>query len=112
MHEDIALRRTAQGQNALYRLEVTADELDQDSCPVEVIPITANLDWRLHHLHRGGVVRVRRIVPCSFCGAPIAVLRLETERTLRICDAVEDSFASGLWTSNIFVMHECAEVEQ
>lgn len=123
--KNIALRRKAQGKIALDSLEITADDLDQEDFPVEVIPIPDNLEWRLRHLHRGGVVRVYRVFPCSSCGAPIAVLRLETERVLRICDAVEDPDCPEMWrdnktpgwyqkswTANTFELHECPEDQQ
>jgi hypothetical protein len=123
--ENIALRRDAQGKIALYSLEVAADELDQDECPVEVISISEGLECYLRLLRlvlRGGRVRVFRVFPCPSCGAPIAVLRLETERVLRVCDAVEEPNCPELWrdgktpdwykkpwTANVFAMHECPE---
>jgi hypothetical protein len=118
--KDIALRRDAQGKIAPNTLEVLADDLDQNNCPIEIIPIDKDMDWRLRHLHRGGFARVYRVFPCSYCGAPICVLRLETERVLRVCDAKQIPvdpryFRSGKvpddyptrWQANVFEMHEC-----
>ncbi|MGA7137931.1 MAG: hypothetical protein WBZ14_09695 [Terriglobales bacterium] len=125
MHpQDIALRRDAQGKIEPYTLEVLADDLDPDDCPVEVVQLDEDLAWRLRHLHRGGFARVYNVFPCSYCGAPICVLRLENERVLRICDAEHAPLDPRLWRNgkppddyprpwyaNVFVMHECACAE-
>ena len=123
--ENIALRESSQGKLSFYGLEVPAAALDPDDCPVEVITINDNLDWRLRHLLRGGRVRVRNVVPCPGCERPIAILRLTTECVLRICDAVQEPDCPARWhdnkapdgyqppwVANIFVMHACAERTQ
>jgi hypothetical protein len=123
--ENVTLRHEAQGETGLNRLEILADDLDPEDCSVEVIRLNDNLDWRLRCLLRGGRVHVRNVVPCPSCGAPIAVLRLETERTLRICDAVQEpdcperwrdhktpDWYQAPWTANVFVMHDCPGDQQ
>lgn len=123
--QNTALRRAAQGKLSFYGLEVRADDLDPADCLVEVIKINDDLDWRLRYLHRGGQVHVRNVVPCPGCQRPIAILRLENERVLRICDSVQEPDCPTSWrdnkapdgyqppwVANIFVMHECPEREQ